>query len=513
MISRKCIEPVVGRLLGSRVLFTSVIVLFLGSLLLLVWRFSGDLLILDQAGYGDIYVYHTVDQFQRTGAIYRDVPGELPAAYGPLLYTALAAPARFFHPANWFLAPRLIEFATFLLCAFLASLIGRALIPGRCAFLWCFLLACSYVCMNDWVLQLRGDFMAIAFDLLSIRLLMARSSRTVLLAGLCAGVATQFKFTYVAALGAGILWLLIRREWKNLAAFVVAGLLGSVGVAAAFWVAEPKMIAQIFAVTNPLRDVPGLLRIILTVLEEPIFLIALATLPSLILCLHWRGRWALLVAFVCFSLFTALATGIQAGANVNYFFEALFGLAPCATLGLLKLSRERSTVGVFLASMILLVAAVPRIRIASTTRQAALAMNAYNKRALALRATMQGRRVLALAPEVAILAPEIILSDPFTAAHMERVGRFDLRPLAQQIRTGLFDVVVTYKSRRVYRGIDLLSPTLRSAILGNYRPYCALDDSLFFMHANGADSSLERQLATIGCDVQACSVAKSCEGW
>src|SRR5262249_4486269 len=157
-----------------------------------------------EAGYGDSYVLYDVLHFQRTGVIYRDLsqPPYLPAQYSPLVYMIYSFPAR---PAsaNPFFGPRLIALGAFLLCVAVVVSIVRVLIPGRSAWLWGALLATSVTCMAPWPLQLRGDFIGIFFGLLAIRLLLSHFRYTALLAGLCSGLALQFKITLVASLIAG----------------------------------------------------------------------------------------------------------------------------------------------------------------------------------------------------------------------------------------------------------------------------------------------------------------------
>jgi len=136
---------------------------------------------LSEAGNGDSYILYDVLQFQKTGVIYRDLsqPPYLPAQYSPLVYMLYSVPGRFVSSDNPFLGPRLIALAAFLGCIAIVISIVRTLIPARSAWLWGILLATSMEVMRTWVLQIRGDFPAMFFSLLSIRLLMARSRRAV----------------------------------------------------------------------------------------------------------------------------------------------------------------------------------------------------------------------------------------------------------------------------------------------------------------------------------------------
>src|ERR1035438_7447030 len=129
-------------------------------------------------------------------------------------------------------------------------------------------------------------------------------------------------------LGAGFLWLLARRRWKDLAAFSVAGALTSIGLYAAFMAREPKLVENIFALEKPIMDYAGAAAIVFHILQEPIALLGLTA----ICFLPWRpaGGWALLVTFLGVSFTVASIIALQAGGNMNYYFEFLFGLVPLA---------------------------------------------------------------------------------------------------------------------------------------------------------------------------------------
>jgi hypothetical protein len=74
--------------------------------------------------------------------------------------------------------------------------------------------------MWTWLLQLRAEFLGITFSLLAMRLLMSDRRWTIGAAGLCAGMALQFKITFVAAAATGTLWLTWQQRWGSLLRFV-----------------------------------------------------------------------------------------------------------------------------------------------------------------------------------------------------------------------------------------------------------------------------------------------------
>lgn len=129
---------------------------------------------LDEDGYGDSYVYHTVQTYLHIGQIYPDLsnPFELRSIYSPFLYVVLSIPLRITSREDGYVG-----------CAAAVSL----------------LLAPSFSVFLRWPIQLRGDFLSILFALLAIRLLLSSRPWAPALAGAAAGFALQFKFTYLAA--------------------------------------------------------------------------------------------------------------------------------------------------------------------------------------------------------------------------------------------------------------------------------------------------------------------------
>jgi len=502
------------RPLSSWVLPGAILVFSLASCARLIAEQLGRIFLLGEAGYGDVYFFHVAQQFQRTGLIYPDPARELPIVYGPMLWVLLALPERLATWANPLLGPRLIVIAAFLLCVAVVASITRALMPHRKLWLWSVPLARSFASMSPWVLQIRGDFMAIFFSLLAVRLLLARKLGLVLLAGACAGFATQFKFIYLAALGAGIFWLALNRRWKASAFFALAGGVTSLGIYGLFALREPRMLDNLLSLRGPLVDFAGAGGIIYRIVSEPIALLGLCAVPFL----RWRlrSRWTLLALFAGFSFAIGAATVLQAGANINYFFEFLFGLAPLAALAILGIRRHGFGVaGLWLSALVLICLALPigkaAIEVARTWPEET---RVHNREMTALQGAMRDQRVLSLVPSVALFAPEIVLSEPFGAAHYERIGRFDLHPLAGRIRSQAFDLIVTSQEPARFRGVDHLSPTLRSAIVEAYQPFCAKGNLvMFFRRGSIGQGALGRRLAALGCDADACLAGPVCRSW
>jgi hypothetical protein len=482
----------------------TLLLLFLTGGLYVTSLQLGQLLLLDEASYGDSYVLYDVHHFDKTGVTYRDLsqPPYLPVQYSPLVYRLYALPSRL-SSENIFLGPRLMALAAFSLCIAMVLSIVRALIPVRAAWWWGLLMAISITSLENWPVQLRGDFPGIFFGLAAIRLLLVRSRYAVLAAGLSAGLATQFKFTYVAALVAGSLWLLFYKRWRKLAVFVVAGVVTSLGLYILFWVREPRMISQITAVAPGIRDIPGLVQLLSRVIREPVVLLALPALPLIVLR-PWP-RWRLLLLFILVSSGAAGLTGLQAGGNINYFHEGLLALTPLAVLGAWRLtiwSRERLAIVVFLTGLILLhfwLVDAQRIVVARS-KFVPWKVEAQNVLFRRIENALRGQHIFSTIPRMALLDPQPALMEPYLLSYMCRLGKVNPQQIVQRIRSGEFDLVITAQNDDSWRGVPKIGPDLGSAIVAAYTPHCTLADRIFFLpRQRPQDAALLLKLRQAGC--------------
>ena len=434
---------------------------------------------LNEAGYGDSYILYDAEQFRRTGLIYRDpaLPPHPPGIYSPLLYVVLSLPGRMLHTTNPFLGPRAVILLAFVGCVLVTMSIARALIRAPAAGQLALLLACAIGTMPRWVLQLRGDFPGAAFGLLAVRLLLVPRWWAMLLAGTAAGLAFQFKITFVAALAAGGLWLLAARRWWELVFFSSAGALFAVAPYLYFHFREPAMFTQLLSLSHVIRDYNGLAHLAAHAAIEPVSLIAVATLP-----LVWhrrRRRWSLLVLFACISLGVAVITGVHSGANQNYFFEGLFALTPLAVLGGLRLSWggwRQGTGGRLAALLLLAYAGLPNLMNGAHTIREGLgasARRAERRPIEVLGQALPGHRVLSTVPRVSLLIDTPELIEPFQLTYLQRLGKFDTRPLRERIRRLEFEAIVTRAKPSSFRGVPSLPEDLREAIAEAYHPFCA----------------------------------------
>jgi hypothetical protein len=477
--------------------------------------------LLKEAGYPDSYILYDIQHFQRTGVIYRDLsqPPSQPAQYSPMLYVLLALPGSLLPIENPFVGPRVIVFAAYLLCVVVTASIAHAIIPLRSTWLWGILLASSITCMTFWILQLRSDFLGILFELLSIRLLLSRSRWAILIAGICAGLALQFKITMIAALTAGILWLFLNRNWRLLLLFVLAGVTTFGGLYFFFSFREPRMIEQMTTLSMPIPEYRGLIDHIARTLREPVSLLAVAALAVIGGPLRpWR-RWKLLLLFAAISFCIAASTDVQAGGNLNYFYEFLFSATPLAVLSVFHMkanTRKWKAGSVFLAGLIGFYIVLPIVQDLRSLRErlSPSYIRTVNQRASLIRETFQGRHIFSTVPHVALFDPQPAIIEPFLFSYLQRVGKIDPTPVMNSLQREEFAGVVTHSGAWSYRGIDLIWPRLRQAIISAYTPRCELDGLLVHLPRDTTRSvDLRTKLEQIGCQPVLCDNGGSCPRW
>jgi hypothetical protein len=458
-----------------------------------------------RAAYGDSYILHDVQRFLETGVIYPDLsqPPYLPTQYGPSVYMFYALPARF-SSENPFLGPRLAALAAFFLCIAMVISIAKKLIPVRSAWLWALLMATSITSLKLWPIQIRGDFPGIFLSLATIRLLLAGSPYTELLAGICAGLATQFKITYLASLVAGSLWLLARRQWKELRVFVVSSALASVGMYFLFWLREPRMVSQMLALSPGIRDVPGSLDLFWHAIREPVVLLALPALP--LLSLRKRASWTLILLFAVVSFAIACATEVQAGGNINYFYEGLFALIPFSVFGAFRLiawSRRSTATAIFLTGLILIHFWLVDVNLLYLSRSEIdpRRISVENEQFRKIAAALRGQHIFSTVPRLALLDPHPALVEPFLLSYEEQLGKIDPRPLMGRVKNGEFDVVIAAANSMSWRGIPMVRPDLGTTIVTAYEPHCVIQGRYFVLLPRNRpeDGTFVQKLQQAGC--------------
>ena len=457
-----------------------------------------------EVGYGDSYILYDVQAFQRTGQIYRDLalPPYLPAQYSPLIYVLLSLPGRMVALDNPFVGPRALVGAAFVGCVALAFSISRRLMPVPAAGGWTLALMASISTMWQWPLQIRADFPAVCCSLAAIRLLLSRSPGAVVWAGIAAGLAAQFKVTFVAAGVAGMVWLAAGRDWRRLWAFTLAGAATSVGLYAALAMREPRMLAQMLALSPGVRDVEGAFYLLGGFLSLPAFVLAVVGL--LTFSSRINRSWRLVIGFCAVAIGVGALTSLQAGANSNYYFEGLFAALPLSVRGLVRLPRlsaRRAFAGLALLCLATIGGAPLRaIELLGATIGPTVAQE-RDAHASLLAPILAPRHTLATVPWVALLDPHPTLMEPYMLSYLGQLGKTNLTPVPSELRARAFDAVFTASTAQTWRGVPHINTELRTAIAEAYAPYCVLGTVLAHLPAGHApeSTSLAVELRGIGC--------------
>jgi hypothetical protein len=459
------------------------------------------LTLLDEAGHGDSYVLYDVLHFQRTGEIYREPaqPPFLPAQYSPLLYIVFAAAYASIDVVNPFVGPRLVVLCAFAICVVAASSITHVISGRRFDWALAILIASSVAAMWTSLLQMRADFLGIACSLVSIRLLMSRRPSMVYGAGLCAGLALQFKITVVAATAAGMFWLAWRRDWVALWKFCATAAMSSLGLYVLFWLREPRMLSQILAFVPPVRDVSGAVNLLLFASIEAVALLAMAGVRSIATRDKPAGR--LMLVFVAISLPVAFVTSFHAGANINYYFEALFALVPVAVMGVHELTLPSRTLGALALLAVVAVRLLFNVEIIGTRVAGTKSVESRNADFRQVEDVIRRYHVFSTVPRIALSDPAPLLLEPYLLSYLVRTNRINQAPILKPVEDVTFDGILTHARSQTFRGIPLINPQLHAAIADSYEPHCEWNSWLLHLpkrHHTRAEA-LARDMAAIGC--------------
>jgi hypothetical protein len=463
-----------------------------------------ELPLLDEVGYGDSYILYDVLHFQRTGLVYRDLsqPPYLAAQYSPLVYIVFGLTNMVLGLANAFVGPRLLVLVAFAVCVAVAASLTRVLLEQRFGWWWSLAVVASILPLWDWVLQIRADFLGIACGLLTVRLLLSERHGAVIAAGLCAGLALQFKITFVAAGVAGVLWLAGRRQWRSLIAFCLAGAATSAGLYLLYWMREPGMFSQLFTLSPGVPETAGAVRLLKRVLAEPVFLLAVVGLPAVV---TRDQRWWLLAAYGVVAGVVAAVTSIQAGANINYYFEPFLAAVPFAVAGLfvlLRQAREAPGVGVLLVLLAAQFVLLPRAQLVYRDVRTTAPVSQRNEDFTRITGVLGRYGLFSTVPRIALLDPAPPLMEPYLLSYLGRMNRADAAPILAVVRDRAVDAVITHQTRRSYRGIPLIDPQLGGAIAARYEPHCVLPGVLVHIPEEPlpSTSALVHELEAIGCE-------------
>jgi len=247
------------------------------------------------------------------------------------------------------------------------------------------------------------------------------------------------------------------------------------------------------ALSPGIKDVRGCLKLISEAVKEPVVPLALAAFPLVVSVAC--PRWALLILFASLSFLLSGFADLQAGGNINYFFEPLFALVPAAVLGVVLLTqwaRRRIGLAVFLSALVgvyLLPSKAHELYRADQSQGDAV--KSGNDTFRIAQNVLQGRHIFSTVPRLAMMDPAPVLMESFLVTYLQRLGKFDPQPIIQRIRNSEFDLVITATPSRSWGGLPLISPDIHRAIEASYTPQCVVGHYLMHLpRSRSGDSGL-----------------------
>jgi hypothetical protein len=277
------------------------------------------------------------------------------------------------------------------------------------------------------------------------------------------------------------------------------------------------MLSQILVLSPGVVDISGWLKLIYFASREPVVPIALLAIPAIIAG-TWP-RWSPLLTFIAISWGVSALIALQAGGNINYFFEPLFALVPVGVVGLVRLlswSKRNSAVALFNA-VLFLFCLFPAEDLYAAVREGMFPRyQSEIQNDLLLRrvqSILQGKHILSTVPRIALMDPSPTLMEPYLFSYLQRLGKFDPKPILDRVRNQEFDLVITLAYAASWRSVPVVSADLRSAIATRYSPECVFLEALrpplrssswpsrLLLHfPRGRDNSvLIQEFAAIGC--------------
>jgi hypothetical protein len=350
--------------------------------------------------------------------------------------------------------------------------------------------------------------MAAGFSLTSIYLFILSNRRFSRIgAAICAGFAVLVKQTYLAVPLAIICWYIYNRRYKDVALWTACfAVTVGAGYGILLW-REPLMLQHIGAMRKPILDYHGALEIVLDAVSQPVAPFAALggivafrnrTPDRLLLLIYWVVAWLM-----------AILTIIQAGGNINYFWEPLMASAILAGPVLWELHREVKQAPLFVTAIIyvlLLRSFLPTVRnnlnIFGRNYQYVRNYHVWRAKWESFLRVVSGRRLLSTFPDVAIHSktPEIL--DPFFIASLEIRGMWNSGPIIAQIDAAEYDLIIIQKGQAekedFYRAIPKWSHRIWSAVKRRYTPVCMFEEMEIWLPWKGSNE-LFRDLLAIGC--------------
>jgi hypothetical protein len=333
--------------------------------------------------------------------------------------------------------------------------------------------------------------------------------RAFALAGVLMSCAVLVKAPYVAGALAVIAWLALSRRSRAIAAFFGGACIPALFVAAWLRVHGDPLLGGAGLLRSGLTDPRGAVLLIgretFHYWPHVIILVAAAAIARRELRLDARRPGFVMALYCVLSWIVAIVTLVNSGGNVNYLIEPWFISSVLFAVGLAHMPRldgaRRWAVPTVCA-----IAAV-----AGTVHAIRIARAAASADYSALASISSHRHVLSDVSYLSARGEQPELLDPFLSSQLERAGRWDDRPILDELQQERFDFVAltAYHERlREYRKNPFVSPRLLAEISANYAPFCETvgqgpqrsERLLVWLPKRAFDAALAAQLQNSGCE-------------
>jgi hypothetical protein len=270
------------------------------------------------------------------------------------------------------------------------------------------------------------------------------------------------------------------------------------------------MLSHIFVLRHPIPDPEGLISLAKRVTDPPALILGITAMPLVLV--RFPKRWLLVFLYFLFSMLMAFAAAIQAGGNVNYFFESFFATAPFAAFAVVQFGARRSGFAGILIAVLILIHVAPLVGYAYLEVRQLPTTTARNHQMEKLQGVVAERKVLSFVPSVTRLTHEEIVTEPFLLSYLSSVGQYNLVPLKDRICRQEFATVIASADGDGWRGLPHVARGLHPVLAESYEPHCVLGQWLFMLPRTPTrEADLVRELANIGC--YSCAAGADCKHW
>ena len=371
------------------------------------------------------------------------------------------------------------------------------------------LFAVSIASLASWTTQIRGDLPSLALSLSSFCIFLGGASRRHrMVAAICAGLALLVKQTAIALPCAILIWYFSRREFRE-GFWWIGGVLGTflLGYVAAY-LREPLVISHIAALSQPVFEFHGALRLIREAFSQPQFVFG--TFGILLAVRRCESDKLLFPCYWLVSWIVAITSLLQIGGDRNYLWEPLLLSAVAAGPGVIWFTRKlngrprslRIMTAVIVCSLFLPVLKMDIFQLSESYGKSKIHASAQSEWELFI-SKIAGHRILSTFPDISVRSHVPEMPDPFLNRVLEQRGKWDYAPILQQMYSQNYDFVVVRSDLAAggtfHRGLGIWPSSIWQALRRYYVQACLLGNMEVWLPRNDSFVTFAKALSTTNC--------------